>query len=124
MAEKKKMLVIEEDLVNARMIYYDLSEIITTEYASNWIEAVKYLREEKFAAVLVSLEVGDLPGLTEIFDFIHGIDPDYRIIPVFSSEESRVENAYLLMRSGIEYSLAAGWERSELKRIVAEILLR
>lgn len=119
MLEKKKILVIEEDVFTAKLLASDLEDLAEASAASNWIEAVRLLREERFKLVLVDLEVNDLPDLVQIFDFIHNIDPDYRIIPIFPDKCELDENRYFLMRSGIELALVKNWGRDELRRLVS-----
>ncbi len=116
------MLVIEEDRVISRMIANDLEGIVEFSFASNWLEAVKLLREKRFQLVLIDLEVNDLPDNVQVFDFIHGIDLDYRILPIFKNDKVLVDERDRLMRSGIELALAKPWTKDELTSYVFKCL--
>lgn len=128
MGEKKKILLIEEDLFLARLAAADLEGEFSAAYelyfAYNWIEAVKILRECRFELIIIDLDIisnDQELELHQVFSFIHSIDLDYRILPVLREDSEFIDNDYVFMRLGVENKLFKPWNKKDFIEIITEV---
>ncbi|MDH7605670.1 MAG: response regulator, partial [Melioribacter sp.] len=119
---KPKILSIEDNLLNAELVSLFLRDICDVDSAHNYSQAIEKIKNNKYEAILVDINLGSGPSG---IDFAKEIKkyPEYKNLPLIAiTGYALLRDEKKLLNDGFDYYLAKPYDKEDLINILIQAI--
>lgn len=116
------ILSIEDNLLNAELVSLFLRDICEVDSAHNYSQAIEKVKNKKYAAILVDINLGNGPSGIDFAKEVRKYD-GYRNIPLIAiTGYALLRDEKKLLSEGFDYYLAKPYDREDLIDLIIKAI--